>query len=79
MWVYLTGLPGGLAADRLLGAKLAVLLGECGDCLRPRRHGLPLDDILLRWTDPNRHWHRVAQTKHQHDGRKSYSEKRSSP
>lgn len=27
MWVYLTGLPGGLAADRLLGAKLAVLLG----------------------------------------------------
>ncbi len=27
MWVYLTGLPGGLAADRLLGARLAVLLG----------------------------------------------------
>ena len=27
MWVYLTGLPGGLAADRLFGAKLAVLLG----------------------------------------------------
>jgi POT family proton-dependent oligopeptide transporter len=27
MWVYLTGLPGGLTADRLLGAKLAVLLG----------------------------------------------------
>jgi POT family proton-dependent oligopeptide transporter len=27
MWVYLTGLPGGLTADRLLGARLAVLLG----------------------------------------------------
>ncbi len=27
MWVYLTGLPGGLAADRLFGAKLAVLIG----------------------------------------------------
>ena len=27
MWVYLTGLPGGLVADRLLGARLAVLLG----------------------------------------------------
>ena len=27
MWVYLTGLPGGLAADRLFGARLAVLLG----------------------------------------------------
>ena len=27
MWVYLTALPGGLMADRLLGAKLAVLLG----------------------------------------------------
>ena len=27
MWVYLTGLPGGLAADRFLGARLAVLLG----------------------------------------------------
>lgn len=27
MWVYLTGLPGGRAADRLFGAKLAVLLG----------------------------------------------------
>jgi proton-dependent oligopeptide transporter, POT family len=27
MWVYLTGLPGGLAADHLLGAKFAVLLG----------------------------------------------------
>src|SRR6185503_8203562 len=27
MWVYLTGLPGGLAADHLFGAKLAVLLG----------------------------------------------------
>src|SRR5258705_5728677 len=26
MWVYLTGLPGGLTADRFLGAKLAVLL-----------------------------------------------------
>jgi len=27
MWVYLTAMPGGLMADRLLGAKLAVLLG----------------------------------------------------
>lgn len=27
MWVYLTAMPGGLLADRLLGAKLAVLLG----------------------------------------------------
>ena len=27
MWVYLTGLPGGLIADNLLGAKLAVLFG----------------------------------------------------
>jgi POT family proton-dependent oligopeptide transporter len=27
MWVYLTGLPGGLAADRLFGARLTVLLG----------------------------------------------------
>jgi len=27
MWVYLTALPGGLMADRMLGAKLAVLLG----------------------------------------------------
>lgn len=27
MWVYLTGLPGGLAADRLFGARIAVLLG----------------------------------------------------
>jgi POT family proton-dependent oligopeptide transporter len=27
MWVYLTALPGGLMADRLLGAKLAVLVG----------------------------------------------------
>ena len=27
MWVYLTGLPGGLMADNLLGAKLAVLFG----------------------------------------------------
>ncbi len=27
MWVYLTALPGGLMADRVLGAKLAVLLG----------------------------------------------------
>ena len=27
MWVYLTGLPGGLTADRLLGARLAVFLG----------------------------------------------------
>src|SRR6266850_5187918 len=27
MWVYLTALPGGLMADRVLGAKLAVLIG----------------------------------------------------
>lgn len=27
MWVYVTALPGGLIADRLLGARLAVLLG----------------------------------------------------
>jgi POT family proton-dependent oligopeptide transporter len=27
MWVYLTAMPGGLLADRLLGAKLSVLLG----------------------------------------------------
>ena len=67
--VYMTSLPGGWIADRLIGQRRAVLYGGILIACRPLQHGLPVADDVLSRPDLDRPRHRPAEGQRHRDRR----------
>ena len=63
--VYLSALPGGWLADRLLGQQRAVLVGGILIAPGPFQHGRPVAGDVLSRTAAHRSRYRPAQAQHQ--------------
>ena len=75
--VYLTNLPGGWIADRLIGQRRAVLYRRHPDRVRPLQHGRSIAGDVLSRPSPDRHRHRAAEAQRQRHRRSAVSARRS--